>query len=182
MNETPPPVTGGKTAWTERVVKPTLARHAERREHFTTTSAIEVQRLYTPEDVRAWTTTATSAYPGEFPFTRGVQPDDVPRPLLDDAPVRGLRHGRGDESRATSYLLDAGQTGLSVAFDLPTQMGYDSDHRVARAKSDESAWRSTRSTTCARCSDGIPLDKVSTSMTINATASILLALYIAVAR
>ena len=90
--------------------------------------------------------------------------------------------GTADESNARyHYLLGQGQTGLSVAFDLPTQMGRDSDTPARAARSGASASPSTRSTTCAGCSRGLPLDAISTSMTINATAAILLCLYIAVA-
>ncbi len=119
--------------------------------------------------------------PGEFPFTRG------PYPTMYRGRLWTMRQYAGYATAAESntryrYLLDQGQTGLSVAFDLPTQMGYDSDHPMARGEVGKVGVAINTLDDMERLFDQIPLDKVSTSMTINATAAILLAMYIAVAR
>ena len=100
------------------------------REHFETTSGITVERLYTPADAELEYETDVG-YPGEFPFTRGIQPTMYRGRFLDHAAVRRLRYGGRNQRTLPSAFLGAGQTGLSVAFDLPTQMGYDSDHPMA---------------------------------------------------
>jgi methylmalonyl-CoA mutase N-terminal domain/subunit len=170
---------GGKAAWTQRTVIPLLQKHAERREHFETTSGIEIDRLYTPEDV-ALDYERDLGYPGEFPFTRGIQPTMYRGRFWTMRQYAGF--GTAEETnRRFHLLLDAGQTGLSTAFDLPTQMGYDSDHPMAAGEVGRVGVAIDTLADMRKLLDGIPLDRVSTSMTINATAAILLALYIAVA-
>ena len=120
-------------------------------------------------------------YPGEFPFTRGIQPTMYRGRLVDHAAVRRIRDGGGIE-RALPLPAGAGVSGLSVAFDLPTQMGYDSDHPLAEGEVGRVGVAIDSIEDMAALFDGIPLDRVSTSMTINSTAIILLALYVAVAR
>jgi methylmalonyl-CoA mutase N-terminal domain/subunit len=145
-----------------------------------TSSGLEVKGLYTPEDVRDIHYDTDIGLPGQYPFTRGIQPTMYRGRLWTMREYAGL--GTAEESNARyRFLLSQGQTGLSVAFDLPTQMGYDSDDpRVA----EEVARLGVAIDTLADMEtlfDGIPLDRISTSFTINATAAIILAMYLAVA-
>jgi methylmalonyl-CoA mutase, N-terminal domain len=168
-----------KTAWERDVAEPAVARHAERRERFETTSGIEVDRVYTPADVEV-DTERDLGLPGTFPFTRGVQPTMYRGRFWTMRQYAGF--GTAEETNQRFHLLlDAGQTGLSTAFDLPTQMGYDSDHVMAAGEVGRVGVAIDSVEDMRTLLRGIPLDRVSTSMTINATASILLAFYIAVA-
>ncbi|MEE9236048.1 MAG: methylmalonyl-CoA mutase family protein [Candidatus Acidoferrales bacterium] len=151
---------------------------AERQQKFETSSHIEVKRLYTPQDVAGLDWERVLGYPGEFPYTRGVYPTMYRGRLWTMRQYAG--YGTAAESnRRFRYLLEQGQTGLSVAFDLPTQIGYDSDHPQARGEVGRVGVAIDSLEDMERLFDGIPLDQVSTSMTINATAAILLALYVA---
>ncbi|MFQ5723351.1 MAG: methylmalonyl-CoA mutase [Terriglobia bacterium] len=151
---------------------------AERQQKFETSSHIEVKRLYTPEDLAGLDRERDLGYPGEFPYTRGVYPTMYRGRLWTMRQYAG--YGTAAESnRRFRYLLEQGQTGLSVAFDLPTQIGYDSDHPQARGEVGRVGVAIDSLEDMERLFDGIPLDQVSTSMTINATAAILLALYVA---
>ena len=171
---------GGKAAWTERAVTPALGRHPERREQFQTTSGVEVDRLYTRDDVAGLDHGRDLGYPGEFPFTRGIQPTMYRGRFWTMRQYAGF--GTAEETNTRfKLLLEAGQTGLSTAFDLPTQMGYDSDHAMAQGEVGRVGVAIDTVDDMRTLLDGIPLDRVSTSMTINATASILLAFYVAVA-
>ncbi|MCI0485633.1 MAG: methylmalonyl-CoA mutase family protein [Blastocatellia bacterium] len=145
-----------------------------------TSSGIEMKTVFRPSDARV-DYERDLADPGEFPFTRG------PYSTMYRGKLWTMRQYAGYESAAESnaryrYLLDQGQTGLSVAFDLPTQMGYDSDHEMARGEVGKVGVAIDTLDDMERLLEGIPLDKVSTSMTINSTAAILLAMYIAVAK
>ncbi|HYH82131.1 MAG TPA: methylmalonyl-CoA mutase family protein [Longimicrobium sp.] len=174
------PAAGGKEAWTARAVAPVLAKHPERRERFVSTSGVEVERLYTAEDAAGMDPERDLGYPGEFPFTRGIQPTMYRGRFWTMRQYAGF--GTAEETNTRfKLLLEAGQTGLSTAFDLPTQMGYDSDAAMAAGEVGRVGVAIDSLADMRRLLDGIPLDKVSTSMTINATAAILLALYIAVA-
>src|SRR5918999_5109020 len=134
-----------------------------------------------PETLAGWDPSVELAYPAEFPFTRGVQPTMYRGRLWTMRQYAGF--GTAAESnRRYRYLLAHGVSGLSVAFDLPTQMGYDSDHRLAAGEVGRVGVAIDSIEDMSELFDGIPLDRVSTSMTINATAMILLALYIAVGR
>jgi methylmalonyl-CoA mutase, N-terminal domain len=136
---------------------------------------------YTPADLRDWTAAAHLGFPGEFPFTRGIQPTMYRGRLWTMRQYAGF--GTAEESNARyRYLLAHGVSGLSVAFDLPTQMGYDSDHPLAAGEVGKVGVAIDSIDDLSALFEGIPLDRVSTSMTINATAIILLALYVAVAR
>ena len=116
--------------WNEKVVKKTLARSPERKPHFETTSGIEIERVYTPADTEQLDYVAALDFPGQYPFTRGVQPTMYRGRFWTMRQYAGF--GTAEESnKRYRYLLDQGQTGLSVAFDLPTQMGRDSDHQLA---------------------------------------------------
>src|SRR3954453_16126866 len=137
--------------------------------------------LYTPADLEGWAYDREAGYPGEFPFTRGVQPTMYRGRLWTMRQYAGM--GDAEESnKRYKYLLDNGTTGLSVAFDLPTQIGLDSDHALAAGEVGKVGVAIDSIEDMQRLFDGIDLTKISTSMTINATASILLALYVAVAR
>jgi methylmalonyl-CoA mutase, N-terminal domain len=146
-----------------------------------TTSRIEVQPLYTPADLESWSYDWQAGYPGDFPYTRGVQPTMYRGRLWTMRQYAGM--GDAEESnKRYKYLLSHGTTGLSVAFDLPTQIGLDSDNPMALGEVGRVGVAIDSVEDMQRLFDGIDLAKISTSMTINATASILLALYIAVAK
>lgn len=152
----------------------------ERKPKFETLSGIEVKRVYTPDDgVKDYATQL--GFPGEYPFTRGIQATMYRGRLWTMRQYAG--YASADESNARyKYLLTQGQTGLSVAFDLPTQTGYDSDAPMAEGEVGKVGVAISSLEDMERLFDGIPLGKVSTSMTINATAAILLAMYVAVAK
>jgi len=167
--------------WAEEVLKPALERFPERKERFETHSQIEVKRLYTPQDTAALDYARDLGFPGMYPFTRGVYPTMYRGRLWTMRQYAG--YATAEETNARfKYLLEQGQTGLSVAFDLPTQTGYDADHQMALGEVGRVGVAISSLEDMERLFDGIPLDKVSTSMTINATAPIILAMYIAVAR
>jgi methylmalonyl-CoA mutase N-terminal domain/subunit len=168
-----------KERWERETVQPVIDRQPERRDRFETTSGVEIERLYTPEDVGNAYDEALG-YPGDYPFTRGVYPTMYRGRLWTMRQYAGF--GTAEETnRRYHYLLEHGQTGLSVAFDLPTQMGYDSDHPMARGEVGRVGVAIDTLDDMRALFDGIPLERVSVSMTINATAAILLALYVALA-
>src|SRR5947209_18471907 len=137
--------------------------------------------MATPEDLGNWDPATELGFPGEFPFTRGIQPTMYRGRLWTMRQYAGL--ATAEESNARyRYLLAQGVSGLSVAFDLPTQMGYDSDHALAAGEVGRVGVAIDSVEDMATLFDRIPLDQVSTSMTINATAIVLLALYVAVGR
>ena len=169
-----------RETWRETTYETTRARFPERRERFETTSGIPIDPIATPSDVSA-DYLADIGFPGEYPFTRGVQPTMYRGRFWTMRQYAGYASAQESNARYR-YLLEQGQTGLSVAFDLPTQLGYDADDGLAIGE----VGRVGVSISCLddmrRLFDKIPLDKVSTSMTINAPAAILWAMYIAVAR
>ena len=166
--------------WEEQVVKKTLTRSPERKAHFETTSGIDIKRVYTPADTASLDYQAALDFPGQYPFTRGVQPTMYRGRFWTMRQYAGF--GTAEESnKRYRYLLEQGQTGLSVAFDLPTQMGRDSDHQLAAGEVGRAGVAIDSLADMEILFKGIPLDQVSTSMTINSTASILLALYLVVA-
>ena len=165
--------------WEKKTLKPALERSGERDTEFET-SIGPVERLYTPEDIAGIDYNEDIGYPGEYPFTRGVQPTMYRGRLWTMRQYAGF--GSASESNERfKFLLSQGQTGLSIAFDLPTQIGYDSDDERARAEVGQVGVAIDSLRDMELMFDGIPLDKVSTSMTINAPAPILVAMYIAVA-
>ncbi|HEX6401099.1 MAG TPA: methylmalonyl-CoA mutase family protein [Actinomycetota bacterium] len=153
---------------------------AERRERFETSSGIEIRDLYTPADLAGLDEDRDLGRPGEYPFTRGVQPTMYRSRLWTMRQYAGFATAE-ETNRRFRYLLDHGQTGLSVAFDLPTQMGYDSDAPASEGEVGRVGVPISSLADMAILVDGLPLGDVSTSMTINATAPILLALYVAAA-
>jgi methylmalonyl-CoA mutase N-terminal domain/subunit len=165
--------------WEKQVAR-SAERVPERRPSFETSSGIEVRRLYGPPDAPADPDGALG-YPGSFPFTRGVQPTMYRSRFWTMRQYSGFGTA-AETNRRFRYLLERGQTGLSVAFDLPTQMGYDSDHPMATGEVGKVGVAISCLDDMQELLEGIPLDEVSTSMTINSTASILLALYVAVAK
>jgi len=165
----------GKTALTKAISKA-----PEREPSFKTTSHIELKRLYTPLDTAGFDYCGELGFPGEFPFTRGVQPTMYRGRLWTMRQYAGFATPEETNQRY-KYLLEHGQTGLSVAFDLPTQIGYDSDHPLSDGEVGKVGVAIDTLKDMEILFDGIPLDRVSTSMTINSTAAILLTMYVAVA-
>jgi methylmalonyl-CoA mutase, N-terminal domain len=157
-----------------------VADQAERRERFSTSSDIEIADLYTAEDMVGWDPDSALGQPGEFPFTRGVQPTMYRGRLWTMRQYAGFASA-AETNRRFRYLLDHGQTGLSVAFDLPTQMGYDADAPAAAGEVGRVGVPISAIDDMRVLLDGLPLGEVTTSMTINSTAAILLAFYVAVA-
>jgi methylmalonyl-CoA mutase N-terminal domain/subunit len=154
---------------------------AERKEHFTTLSGLPIDRLYTQDDLPVSDPESSIGYPGEFPYTRGIYPTMYRGRLWTMRQYAGF--GTAVESNQRyRYLLSKGQAGLSVAFDLPTQIGMDSDHPLALGEVGKVGVAIDSLEDMETLFDNIPLEKVSTSMTINATAAILLCLYVAVAK
>ncbi len=173
-------VKDSKKKWEEDKVMKTLSKFPERKEEFSTGSNIEVNRLYTPEDNENLDYERDLGYPGQYPFTRGVQPTMYRGKLWTMRQYAGFATAE-ESNKRYKYLLEQGQTGLSVAFDLPTQIGYDSDAPLSEGEVGKVGVAIDSLKDMEILFEGIPLDKVSTSMTINAPASILLAMYIAVA-
>ncbi len=166
-------------AWNAKVEKAN-EKFPERKNQFVTGSNMPVNRLYTPIDQKDADYNEKLGLPGEFPFTRGVQPTMYRGRFWTMRQYAGF--GTAEESNARyKYLLEQGQTGLSVAFDLPTQIGYDSDHPLSEGEVGKVGVAIDSLADMEILFNGIPLDKVSTSMTINAPAAVLLAMYIAVA-
>ncbi|NLJ33101.1 MAG: methylmalonyl-CoA mutase family protein [Firmicutes bacterium] len=169
-----------KGEWEEGTLKKVLARFPERKEDFKTLSELPVGRVYTPVDTSELDYHGDLGMPGEYPYTRGIQPTMYRGRLWTMRQYAGF--GTAEESnKRYKYLLEQGQTGLSVAFDLPTQIGFDSDHALAEGEVGKVGVAIDSLADMEILFAGIPLDKVSTSMTINAPAAILLAMYIAVA-
>ncbi|MBV6401938.1 MAG: Methylmalonyl-CoA mutase [Anaerolineales bacterium] len=166
--------------WQENILKKSLDKFKERRERFETSSGIEVPRLSLPGG-------ADSVYldrlgfPGEYPFTRGVQPTMYRSRFWTMRQYAGFSTAE-ESNKRYRYLLQQGQTGLSVAFDLPTQIGYDADDPIAQGEVGKVGVSISSIHDMQQLFDQIPLDQVSTSMTINAPAGVLLAMYIAVAK
>ncbi|MEW6308660.1 MAG: methylmalonyl-CoA mutase family protein [Bacillota bacterium] len=169
-----------RKVWDEGQVAKTLSRFPEQRPEFKTVSGLGVDRLYTPLDIAGQDYLRDLGFPGEYPFTRGVQPTMYRGRHWTMRQYAGF--GTSAESnRRYKYLLEQGQTGLSVAFDLPTQIGYDSDSRMARGEVGRVGVAISSLEDMETLFEGIPLQQVSTSMTINAPAIVLLAMYVAVA-
>ncbi|MFB6093482.1 MAG: methylmalonyl-CoA mutase [Halanaeroarchaeum sp.] len=169
-----------KADWEDETLQPTLDRFGEREDTFTTdTGGREVKRLYTPADVDDLDYEADLGFPGEEPYTRGVYSTMYRGQLWTMRQYAGFGTPAETNERY-QYLLDQGQTGLSMAFDLPTQMGYDSDDDMAAGEVGKQGVAIDTLADMETVFEGIPLDEVSTSMTINAPASILLAMYVAV--
>jgi len=169
-----------KRKWEENTLAPALGKSAERRQHFETSSGTPLDRLYLPDQPDP-DYIEKLAFPGEYPFTRGIQPTMYRGRFWTMRQYAGYATAE-ESNRRYKFLLSQGQTGLSVAFDLPTQIGYDADDPMALGEVGKVGVSISSIEDMAALFEGIPLDKVSTSMTINAPAGILLALYIAIAK
>jgi methylmalonyl-CoA mutase N-terminal domain/subunit len=154
---------------------------AERKPRFTTLSGLLVERLYSEESLPNWNPDEALGYPGEFPYTRGIYPTMYRGRFWTMRQYAGFGSA-AESNKRYRYLLSKGQAGLSVAFDLPTQIGMDSDHSLALGEVGKVGVAIDSLEDMELLFDQIPLEKVSTSMTINATAAILLCLYVAVAK
>ena len=167
------PAADPAAAWQEQVWGPAVARQPERRPSFATDSGVSLRPLYGGAPDGGW--------PGRYPFTRGIRPTMYRGQLWTMRQYAGFASAR-ETNRRFRMLLESGQTGLSTAFDLPTQIGYDSDHPLAEPEVGKVGVPINSLRDMERLFEGIPLAEVSTSMTINATASILLAMVVALAR
>jgi len=167
--------------WEEEILKPQLRKSPERAREFTTLSGVPVPRLATPEDLEGWEPEEKLGFPGQYPFTRG------PHPTMYRGKLWTMRQFSGfgtavDTNKRYRYLLSHGQTGLSVAFDMPTLMGLDSDDPRSEGEVGREGVAIDTLADMETLFHAIPLGEVSTSMTINAPAAVLLAMYLAVAR
>ena len=170
----------GKERWEEESYGPFVERTPERDVPYETLSGIPVQPLYTPEDLAGWRYEDKLGYPGEFPYTRGPYPSMYRGRLWTMRMFAGF--GRPEDTNARfKYLLEQGQTGLSTAFDMPALMGYDADHPRARGEVGREGVSISTLADFEILFRDIPLDQVTTSMTINCTASVALAMYLALA-
>tara|TARA_B100000614_G_scaffold182824_1_gene163487 strand:- start:1225 stop:2892 length:1668 start_codon:yes stop_codon:yes gene_type:complete len=171
-----------RSRWEREVVQPVVRRHPERRDgRLETASGVPLERVYLPpEGADGAAYRESLGFPGEYPFTRGVQPTMYRGRYWTMRQYAGFGTARETNERFR-YLLDEGQTGLSVAFDLPTQIGYDSDHGLALGEVGKVGVAIDSLADMEVLFDRIPLDRVSTSMTINAPAAVLLAMYTVVA-
>jgi methylmalonyl-CoA mutase N-terminal domain/subunit len=172
--------TDARRAWEEQVLQPALKKNPERKPEFQTPSGIPLERVYLPAEPSD-AESGKIGFPGQYPFTRGVQPTMYRGRLWTMRQYAG--YATAEESNARyKFLLSQGQTGLSVAFDLPTQIGYDPDHELAAGETGKVGVSIFSLEEMERLFAGIPLEQVSTSMTINAPAAVLLAMYITAAK
>jgi methylmalonyl-CoA mutase N-terminal domain/subunit len=176
-------VSNSKEEWRRNSLDPATARFTQRQESFQTDSGIEIDPVYTAEDLSDRTLDYVNdiGFPGEYPYTRGVQPNMYRGRIWTMRQYSGYATA-ADTNQRFRYLMDQGQTGLSVAFDLPTQIGYDSDHPLAQGEVGKVGVPICSLEDMETLLKDIPLDRVSTSMTINSTASVLLCLYVAAAK
>lgn len=166
--------------WESQTLEPTLQKHPERRKSFESVSLEEVDRLYTPADVSDLDFSNDIGFPGEFPYTRGIHPTGYRGKLWTMRQFAGFSTPEETNARF-KYLLEQGQTGLSVAYDLPTLMGYDADSPLSEGEVGKCGVAVSSLADMEVLFDGIPLEHVTVSQTINAPASVLLAMYLVVA-
>ncbi|MCH7484863.1 MAG: methylmalonyl-CoA mutase, partial [Chloroflexi bacterium] len=170
-----------KDSWLKGTYARSTAKAAEREYPFETSDGEKVDPLYAPQDLNGWDYEKQLGFPGEFPYTRGIQPTMYRGRLWTMRQYAGF--GDAEESNQRyRYLLSQGQTGLSVAFDLPTQIGYDSDHPMAEGEVGKVGVAIASLADMELLMKDISLEKVTTSMTINATGPVLLAFYVALAK
>lgn len=169
-----------KEQWENGMVKKVISRFPEQKPEYVNSSGVKLDRVYTPADLADLDYVNDLGYPGQYPFTRGVQPTMYRGRYWTMRQYAGFATAEESNQRY-KYLLEQGQTGLSVAFDLPTQIGYDSDHALSEGEVGKVGVAIDSLADMEILFDGIPLDKVSTSMTINAPAAVLLAMYMGVA-
>src|ERR671914_658499 len=166
--------------WKEETLEPALAKHPERKKRFETVSLEEVNRLYSPADIAEQDFDRDISFPGDFPYTRGIHPTGYRGKLWTMRQFAGFSTPEETNARF-KYLLQQGQTGLSVAYDLPTLMGYDADSPLSEGEVGKCGVAISSLSDMEVLFDGIPLEKVTVSQTINAPASVLLAMYLVVA-
>lgn len=166
--------------WEERTLEPALARTPESRQTFTTVSLAPVDRLYTPNSLPDFDYESELGFPGEPPYTRGIHATGYRGKLWTMRQFAGFGSAF-DTNRRFRYLLEHGQTGVSVAFDLPTLMGYDSDHPFSEGEVGKCGVAISSLADMEVLFDGIPLDQITTSMTINAPASMIFAMFLGAA-
>ncbi len=166
--------------WKEKTLDPVLNKRPERKESFKSSSGIEKKRLFTPDDLDQGKYNEKCGFPGDFPYTRGVQPTMYRGRFWTMRQYSGFGSAK-ESNKRYKYLLGQGQTGLSVAFDLPTQIGYDSDDKLSNGEVGKVGVAIDTLKDVETLFNGISLDKVSTSMTINAPAAVLLAMYMTAA-
>ncbi len=166
--------------WEEKVLKPALESSPERQEVFTTLSGVPVERLYTPSDLADFDYSRDLGEPGEYPFTRGIHRTMYRGRIWTMRQFSGFGTPE-DTNQRLHYLLKQGQTGLSIAFDLPTLMGYDSDHVLAEGEVGKCGVAVSSLADMETLLAGLPLERITTSMTINSPAAIIWAMYLAVA-
>ncbi len=166
--------------WEEKTLAPTLAKSPERGNQFTTVSGYPIRRLYTEADLTGWNAERDLGVPGDPPYTRGIHPSMYRARLWTMRQFAGFGSAR-DTNERFRYLLSQGQTGLSVAFDLPTLMGYDSDHPLSEGEVGKCGVAISSLADMEVLFDRIPLAEVTTSMTINSPAAVIWAMYLAVA-
>ncbi len=170
----------GKERWEKEIYEPVVRRSPERDVPYESLSGIPIEPLYTPEDLPGWRYEDKLGYPGEFPYTRGPYPSMYRGKLWTMRMFAGF--GRPEDTNERfKYLLAQGQTGLSTAFDMPALMGYDADHPRARGEVGKEGVSISTLADFETLFRDIPLDRVTTSMTINCTASVALAMYLALA-
>jgi methylmalonyl-CoA mutase N-terminal domain/subunit len=167
-------------SWQQETLRPTLAKNPERQAEFTTVSGYPIQRLYTPADLAGWDADRDLGYPGEPPYTRGIHSTMHRGRLWTMRQFAGFGAAE-DTNQRFRYLLSQGQTGLSTAFDLPTLMGYDSDHPLSEGEVGKCGVAISSLADMEVLFDKIPLANVTTSMTINSPAAVIWAMYLAVA-
>ncbi len=173
-------VSAGEKAWEEKTLRPTLQKSPDRDADFTTVSSYPIRRLYTPADLPDWNPEADLGYPGTPPYTRGIHSTMYRGKLWTMRQFAGF--GTAEDTNARfRYLLSQGQTGLSVAFDLPTLMGYDADHPLSEGEVGKCGVAISSLADMEVLFDKIPLADVTTSMTINSPAAVIWAMYLAVA-
>ncbi|NTV42995.1 MAG: methylmalonyl-CoA mutase family protein [Syntrophobacteraceae bacterium] len=173
-------IKAGKEKWDQGPVAKTLAKAPEQKQAFTTISGAPVERIYTPLDIAGLDYDRDLNFPGQFPYTRGVQPTMYRGRYWTMRQYAGFGSAKDTNARYR-YLLEQGQTGLSVAFQLPTQAGYDSDHPLSMGEVGKVGVAVDSIEDMKVLFNSIPLDKVTTSMTINAAATVLLGMYLALA-
>src|SRR5262249_23536584 len=166
--------------WEEKPLRPALEQFPERAARFTTISGHPIRRVYTPDDLTEWDAERDLGYPGEPPYTRGIHATMYRGRLWTMRQFAGFGTAE-DTNKRFRYLLSQGQTGLSVAFDLPTLMGYDSDHPLSEGEVGKCGVAISSLADMEVLFDKIPLGNVTTSMTINSPAAVIWAMYLAVA-
>ena len=180
MFEPEPPIRAAQAAWEQQTLWPALQKAPERDDAFMTTSSAPIERLYTPLDLAERSYLHDIAHPGEFPYTRGIHPTGYRGKLWTMRMFAGF--GSAEETNARfKYLLAQGQTGLSIAFDMPTLYGRDTDHPLVEGEFGKCGVAISSLADMEILLAGLPLDQISTSMTINSPAAIIWAMYLVVA-